>query len=93
MTGILFDLDGTLLDTMADLTDAVNYALGVHGYPSRTMDEVRSFVGTALPDCWPCPYPKGRIISRFWPLTRPITAPIARSRPGLIPAWWRPWPS
>ena len=45
MTGILFDLDGTLLDTMADLTDAVNYALGVHGYPSRTMDEVRSFVG------------------------------------------------
>ena len=44
MTGILFDLDGTLLDTMADLTDAVNYALGVHGYPSRTMDEVRSFV-------------------------------------------------
>ena len=45
MTGILFDLDGTLLDTMADLTDAVNHALGVHGYPSRTMDEVRSFVG------------------------------------------------
>ena len=45
MTGILFDLDGTLLDTMADLTDAVNYALNVHGYPSRTMDEVRSFVG------------------------------------------------
>ena len=45
MTGILFDLDGTLLDTMEDLTDAVNYALGVHGYPSRTMDEVRSFVG------------------------------------------------
>ncbi len=45
MTGILFDLDGTLLDTMADLTDAVNYALHVHGYPSRSMDEVRSFVG------------------------------------------------
>lgn len=45
MTGILFDLDGTLLDTMADLTDAVNYALCVHGYPSRTMDEVCSFVG------------------------------------------------
>ena len=45
MTGILFDLDGTLLDTMADLTDAVNYALAFHGYPSRTMDEVRSFVG------------------------------------------------
>ena len=45
MTGILFDLDGTLLDTMEDLTDSVNYALGVFGYPPRTMDEVRSFVG------------------------------------------------
>lgn len=45
MTGILFDLDGTLLDTIADLTDAVNYALAYHGYPSRTVEEVRSFVG------------------------------------------------
>ena len=45
MTGILFDLDGTLLDTMADLTDSVNYALEVHGYPHRSMEEVRSFVG------------------------------------------------
>ena len=45
MTGILFDLDGTLLDTMEDLTDAVNYALSCYGYPSRSMEEVRSFVG------------------------------------------------
>lgn len=45
MTGILFDLDGTLLDTLEDLADAVNYALDVHGYPSRTIQEVRQFVG------------------------------------------------
>ena len=46
MTGILFDLDGTLLDTLGDLADAVNYALGVHGYPARTVEEVRRFIGT-----------------------------------------------
>ena len=44
-TGILFDLDGTLLDTLDDLTDAVNYALGQFGYPARTREEVRAFVG------------------------------------------------
>lgn len=42
---ILFDMDGTLLDTLADLTDAVNHILSVHGYPLRTAEEVRSFVG------------------------------------------------
>ena len=46
MTGILWDLDGTLLDTLGDLTDAVNYALRSHGYPERTMEEVRSFIGS-----------------------------------------------
>ena len=45
MTGILFDLDGTLLDTLQDLADGVNYALRTHGYPERTLREVRAFVG------------------------------------------------
>lgn len=45
MIGVLFDLDGTLLDTLADLTDATNYALRSLGYPERTIAEVRSFVG------------------------------------------------
>ena len=45
MTGILFDLDGTLLDTLEDLLDATNYALTVHGYPERTLPELRRFVG------------------------------------------------
>ena len=44
-TGILWDLDGTLLDTLADLADAVNYALAQFGYPERTIEEVRCFVG------------------------------------------------
>ena len=47
-TGILFDLDGTLLDTLQDLTDAVNYALRFYGCPERTAEEVRSFVGNGV---------------------------------------------
>ena len=45
MTGILFDLDGTLLNTLEDLTDATNYALTQFGYPTRTIEEIRRFVG------------------------------------------------
>ena len=44
-TGILWDLDGTLLDTLEDLLDATNHALQVHGYPPRTLKELRRFVG------------------------------------------------
>ena len=44
-TVILFDMDGTVLDTLDDLTDAVNYALSVHGLPLRAREEIRSFLG------------------------------------------------
>lgn len=44
-TGLLFDLDGTLLNTLEDLRDATNYALGVYGYPQRTLEEIRTVVG------------------------------------------------
>lgn len=45
MTGVIFDLDGTLLDTLEDLKDAVNHVLEQFGYPQRTMEEIRRFVG------------------------------------------------
>lgn len=45
-TGILFDLDGTLLNTLEDLTDAVNYTLRHYGCPERTGEEVRRFIGS-----------------------------------------------
>ena len=47
-TGILFDLDGTLLDTLQDLIDSVNVTLTALGYPVRTPEEVRQFVGNGV---------------------------------------------
>ena len=45
---IIFDLDGTLLDTLDDLTASMNYALRTLSMPERTKDEVRGFVGNGL---------------------------------------------
>ena len=58
---ILFDMDGTLLDTLTDMQDAVNHVLAAHGLPLRTLEEVRRFVGNgagplihrALPEGYP----------------------------------------
>ncbi len=48
ITTVVFDLDGTLLNTLEDLTDAVNYALLQCGCPARGIGEVRSFVGNGI---------------------------------------------
>ena len=45
---IVFDLDGTLLDTLDDLTAAVNFALTKNGIKTRTREEVRGFVGNGI---------------------------------------------
>lgn len=44
----IFDLDGTILNTLDDLANAVNYALELHGFPARTIEEVRRFVGNGV---------------------------------------------
>ena len=44
----IFDMDGTILDTLGDLCDSLNYVLAKQGYPVRTLDEVRSFVGNGI---------------------------------------------
>lgn len=44
----IFDLDGTILDTLEDLAGALNHALTEFGYPTRTLPEVRSFVGNGI---------------------------------------------
>ena len=44
----IFDLDGTLLSTLADLAASTNYALRTHHMPERALDEVRRFVGNGV---------------------------------------------
>ena len=44
----IFDLDGTLLDTLDDLAAATNHALRVHGMPEHSRDDVRRFVGNGV---------------------------------------------
>jgi len=45
---IIFDLDGTLLDTLSDLAASVNYALKAHDMPTHSIDNVRRFVGNGV---------------------------------------------
>lgn len=45
---LIFDLDGTLLNTLEDLKDSTNYALRYFGYPERSLEEVRCFVGNGV---------------------------------------------
>lgn len=45
---VIFDLDGTILDTLEDLTNSVNYALNKNKLAQRTIDEVRCFVGNGI---------------------------------------------
>lgn len=48
INAIIFDLDGTLLDTLEDLQNAVNAALVQYHMPKRTLEEVRKFVGNGI---------------------------------------------
>ena len=45
---VIFDLDGTLLDTLDDLTQAVNHALRLQGFPPRAREEVRLLIGNGI---------------------------------------------
>lgn len=55
---IIFDLDGTLLNTLDDLKDSLNVALISHGYEPRTLEEVRRFVGNGV----------GKLVQRALPV-------------------------
>ena len=61
-TTYIFDLDGTLLDTLDDLAASTNYALHQHGMPQHSRDEIRMFVGNGV----------GRLIARAVPENTPV---------------------
>lgn len=60
----IFDLDGTILDTLEDLTDSTNYALYVNHMPGHSIEEVRNYVGNGI----------GRLIERAVPAGTPKEA-------------------
>ncbi|WP_405379440.1 HAD family hydrolase [Phascolarctobacterium sp.] len=59
---VIFDLDGTLLDTLQDLADATNHALKVNNMPLRTIEEVRMFVGNGIGKLIERAVPKGTAV-------------------------------
>lgn len=62
---IIFDLDGTLLDTLEDLVNACNYALAQVGAPPRTLKEVRRFVGNGMARLMELAIPDGKNDTRY----------------------------
>lgn len=57
---VIFDLDGTLLDTLDDLWDSVNHTMDMFGFPRRTREEVRTFVGNGVDRLIELCVPNGR---------------------------------
>ena len=88
MVGILFDLDGTLLDTLEDLADAVNYALAHHGYPQRSLEEVRRFVGNGAARLISLAVPEGEafepVLETFQTYYRAHSQVKTRPYPGIL---------
>ncbi|MGM9935829.1 MAG: HAD family hydrolase [Candidatus Ornithomonoglobus sp.] len=63
---IIFDLDGTLLNTLDDLAASVNYAMRECGFPERTVDEVRRFVGNGVRVLIRRAAPEGITDEQYW---------------------------
>lgn len=72
---IIFDLDGTLLDTVADLAAAVNYALDGMGHPRHNVDTIRTFVGNGI----------GKLLERSLPEGERTEENLARMRAAFLP--------
>ena len=59
ITTIIFDMDGTVLNTLDDLTDSVNYVFSKFGLPARSRDEYRQFFGNGIGYAMKCAAPEG----------------------------------
>ena len=88
---VIFDLDGTLLNTIADLAAATNYALTQFGYPTHSTDAYRFFVGNGINKLFERALPEGertpenvlKIRSKFVPYYNLHNADLSRPYPGI----------
>lgn len=62
---VIFDLDGTLLNTLQDLTHSTNFALKQFNFPQKTMEEVRTFVGNGVSKLIELAIPEGKNNKNF----------------------------
>lgn len=86
----IFDMDGTILDTLADLHASVNVSLAWAGFPPRTMDEVRAFVGNGAAKLIERAVPAGtdgqtvaRVLDYYKPYYREHAQILTRPYPGV----------
>ena len=91
---VIFDLDGTLLNTLEDLAGAANWVCAQHGWPAHGVEEYKYFVGNGA----------AKLLERVVPEGVPVTdglrqvlleefggtAPTSRTRPPLTPVCPRP---
>ena len=89
---VIFDLDGTLLDTIADLAESANHALKQLGYPTRDVEKIRTFVGNgvnkllfrALPDGEKTEENLMRMRTHFVPYYDAHNADLSAPYPGIV---------
>ena len=72
---VIFDLDGTLLDTIADLAESANYALKQLGYPTHPVDVIRTFVGNGI----------NKLLERALPIHEQTEENVIRMRSHFVP--------
>ena len=90
--GILFDLDGTLVDTLGDLHAAVNFSLSQFGYPQREKWEIRNFVGNGMRNLIKRSLPEGtaeetvdKVLSVYQPYYDSHNLILTRPYDGILP--------
>ena len=88
---VIFDLDGTLLNTITDLAAATNQALQYYGYPTHETEAYRFFVGNGINKLFERALPEGerteenvlKIRSQFIPYYEAHRVDLSRPYPGI----------